>query len=310
MSLEKLDYILAVAEAQSLTRAAQALYVSQPTLTNYINKLEETLSVKLFDRSVSPIRVTPAGALYIAKMKKLQTETDVLLNELRQISNQQEYFNIGIGNTRGNHWLPQIIPDFLRLHSELSLQFHEKGEEELEKGLVDGTIDIAIGVLNKISSDLAFEHIVEEPVLLAIPRSFECISHIKSSEALLSKPYFIEAERIRLIPFLFPCPGNGFYRCANLLLEQAGINPIQKVTYRNMNTAYQLSAEGIGAIFITANMFASKYPEYTERLAFCTLQKDIHIRNCVAGFRKENKKQQLIYGLIEIARKNLIPLLY
>ncbi len=83
MSLDKLDYILAIAEEQTLTRAAKKLYVSQPTLTNYINKLEEELGVKLFDRSVTPVQVTRAGALYIEKMKRIQQESDNLKHALR-----------------------------------------------------------------------------------------------------------------------------------------------------------------------------------------------------------------------------------
>ena len=64
MSLDKLDYVLALAEERNLTRAACKAFISQPTLTNYINRLEEQLGVKLFDRSVTPIEITRAGALF------------------------------------------------------------------------------------------------------------------------------------------------------------------------------------------------------------------------------------------------------
>lgn len=64
MSLDKLDYVLALAEERNLTRAARKAFISQPTLTNYINRLEEQLGVKLFDRSVTPIEITRAGALF------------------------------------------------------------------------------------------------------------------------------------------------------------------------------------------------------------------------------------------------------
>lgn len=61
-----------MAEERNLTRAARKAFISQPTLTNYINRLEEQLGVKLFDRSVTPIEITRAGALYIEQMKKIQ----------------------------------------------------------------------------------------------------------------------------------------------------------------------------------------------------------------------------------------------
>lgn len=61
MRLDKLDYVLALAEERNLTRAARKAFISQPALTNYINRLEEQLGVKLFDRSVTPIEITRAG---------------------------------------------------------------------------------------------------------------------------------------------------------------------------------------------------------------------------------------------------------
>ena len=69
MTLDKFEYVLALAEEKSLTKAAKRLYISQPGLTSYINKLEQYLGIKLFDRTVTPIQVTEAGMIYISKMK-------------------------------------------------------------------------------------------------------------------------------------------------------------------------------------------------------------------------------------------------
>ena len=57
--MDKLEYVLTLAEERNLTRAAARLFISQPTLTNYINRLESELGIKLFDRTVQPIQVTP-----------------------------------------------------------------------------------------------------------------------------------------------------------------------------------------------------------------------------------------------------------
>ena len=78
MLYEKLDYVLAIAEEQNLTRAAKKLYISQPTLTMYLNRLEENLGVKLFDRRKTPITITPAGRRYIEKMTEISEEEQIL----------------------------------------------------------------------------------------------------------------------------------------------------------------------------------------------------------------------------------------
>ena len=103
-----------MAEERNLTRAARKAFISQPTLTNYINRLEEQLGVKLFDRSVTPIEITRAGALYIEQMKKIQLAETNLRNELRILGSMETVFHLGIGATRGRStspsgcWTPAI----------------------------------------------------------------------------------------------------------------------------------------------------------------------------------------------------------
>ena len=71
MTLDQLNYLLVLAEEQNVTRAAQRLYITQPTLTTFITKLERELGTKLFDRSRNPVRPTKNGELYLKKMQEL-----------------------------------------------------------------------------------------------------------------------------------------------------------------------------------------------------------------------------------------------
>lgn len=67
--MNRLEYILAVIEEKSITKAAKRLYITQPTLTKYINQLEYEYGVKFFDRSTTPIRLTEAGSFMLKKRK-------------------------------------------------------------------------------------------------------------------------------------------------------------------------------------------------------------------------------------------------
>ena len=112
MTLDKLDYVLTLAEERNMRRAAAKLYISQPGLTAYINKLEQYLGVKLFDRTVTPIQVTEAGALYISRMKELRQSETMLRSQLAELGNRRRTLRIGIGVTRGSLWLPYLLPTF------------------------------------------------------------------------------------------------------------------------------------------------------------------------------------------------------
>ena len=307
MSLDKLEYILAVAEEQTLTRAAKKLYISQPALTNYINKLEEELGVKLFDRSVTPVHVTRAGALYIERMKRIRRDSDSLINELKQMSGQQTVFKLGIGTCRGSHWLPYIIPEFCANHPDITLQLHENGEDYLEKGVLEGDIDMAIGVLNTNYPEMKYEEIVAEEVYLAIPREYSCVSHLSPGEGTPENPYHITAEEVGTISMLMPYTGSGFYRCATMLMDKAGMRPGRIVNYSNMNTAYQLATKGVGAIFITPAFFLRVFPQQQQNLAFCTLQDPPYVRRSVVGFRPDNPKIKYVHEIVDLIRERLLP---
>ena len=133
MFSDKFEYVLAAAEEQTLTKAAKRLYMSQPALTNYLNRPEDELGVKLFDRSTTPIKTTAAGQLYIERMKKIHLESRILQEELRQMGRKRTAFTFGIGSAGGSHRLVRIIPDFIRAFPHTAIKLYEAGEDRLEK---------------------------------------------------------------------------------------------------------------------------------------------------------------------------------
>lgn len=120
MLYEKLDYVLAIAEEQNLTRAAKKLYISQPTLTMYLNRLEENLGVKLFDRRKTPITITPAGRRYIEKMTEISEEEQILRGELKSVQNPAQTFRIGSARVRGHYWLPPLLRILSKQHPDMN----------------------------------------------------------------------------------------------------------------------------------------------------------------------------------------------
>lgn len=308
MNLDKLDYILTVAEEQNLTRAARKLYISQPALTNYLNKLEDQLGVKLFDRSSSPITVTKAGALYIERMKRIQQEAENLYTDLAQLSRKQVIFHLGIGSTRGNHWLPLFLPEFCRRHPDVMIQLHEEGEAELETHLCGGILDLAVGNLNTSYPDLVYEDIAKESVLLAIPRSYDCVRSLPECEGTPSNPHFITAEKIGTIPFLMPYPGRGFHRCATAQLEKHHVVPGRIVQYASMNTAYRLAGAGVGAMFMTpVTDFLDTFAGVQKNLAFCTLQNPPLSRRSVLAYHPGNRNMDLVRDMANLILERVPP---
>lgn len=111
--MNRLEYILAVIEEKSITKAAKRLYITQPTLTKYINQLEDEYGVKFFDRSTTPIRLTEAGQLYVEKKKMMIEEERSLRSQLKSIEDKKITLTIGSGHTRGRKIPPLCIKTVL-----------------------------------------------------------------------------------------------------------------------------------------------------------------------------------------------------
>lgn len=155
--------------------------------------------------------------------------------------------------------------------------------------------------------ELCYEKLADEDVLLAVPRTFACVAHLGATEGTPESPYLLDPAQVHGQPFLLPYPGNGFYRCAQLLLGQAGVKPGRILNYTNMNTAYQLCAKGVGMLFITPALFDRFLPALQSQMAFCTLQEPVYVRSSVATWRQDTPHAPLIREMIELTRELLLP---
>lgn len=86
MEFVKLRYLIAVAEQRSFSKAAEKCFVSQPTLTRCVQNMEKSLGVSLFDRSCSPIQLTPAGEKYVAGVREILALKEKLDNEMAELT--------------------------------------------------------------------------------------------------------------------------------------------------------------------------------------------------------------------------------
>ena len=89
MEIRQFTYVNMVAECGSMTKAAAKLFITQPALSNYISKLEEELGTKLFDRSVTPMKLTFSGEKYLEHARTVMMQIDNMEREIRDITNHQ-----------------------------------------------------------------------------------------------------------------------------------------------------------------------------------------------------------------------------
>ena len=149
MTLQQLEYILAVARHGHFGRAADACNVTQPTLSAMIGKLEEEIGVKLFDRNRQPIVPTIVGERVINRAREVldQADTikDIVLEEKQSLGGM---FRIGILPTIAPYLLPRFFPQMMKKYPMLDIRVREMKTHEIKEALIQG--DIEAGILANI----------------------------------------------------------------------------------------------------------------------------------------------------------------
>ncbi len=160
MTITQLHYVLAVAEHQNFTLAATKSFVTQPTLSMQVQKLEDELDVLIFDRGKKPISVTEVG-------KKIVEQAKVIVNEANRIKDIVDYekgfiggdFTLGIIPTVMPTLLPMFLKTFIKKYPRVNLIIKEQSTESLIRNIQDGYLDAAIA-----ATPLEIEFIKERPL--------------------------------------------------------------------------------------------------------------------------------------------------
>lgn len=172
MNLRDLRYLVALAEHRHFGHAAEASFVSQPTLSTQIRKLEEELGVTLVERNPRRILLTPAGEEIVARSREVLNEVEQIRQVARRTRDPRSgSIRLGIFPTLGPYLLPHVIPGLRQRFPKLELLLVEEKTEEVLKRLQDGKLDAGILALPIHDDNLHAEFLFEEPFVLAVPRN-------------------------------------------------------------------------------------------------------------------------------------------
>lgn len=172
MNLRALQYLVKLAELQHFSKAAEACFVSQPTLSTQIMKLEEELGVQLVERIPRKVQLTPVGKDIAERARHVLRDIDQIhLTARRSRDPEKGTLRLGIFPTLAPYLLPHVVPGIRKRFPNLKLQLSEEKTEDILKQLDDGDLDAALLALPLDEDGLEIEILFEEPFLLALPES-------------------------------------------------------------------------------------------------------------------------------------------
>lgn len=172
MTITQLSYVLAVAENQNFTKAAQKCFVTQPTLSMQIQKLEDQLDVLIFDRSKKPIELTEVGKKIVTQARNIVNESyriqDIVDQEKGYIGGE---FKIGIIPTVMPTLLPMFLTNFVKKYPKVKLKIEELTTEEIISRINDGHLDAAIAATPLENENIKERVLYFEPFVAYVPQN-------------------------------------------------------------------------------------------------------------------------------------------
>jgi len=178
MNLRDLHYLVALAEQRHFGRAAEACFVSQPTLSTQIKKLEEELGVALVERTPRKVLLTDVGREIVARARDVLNEVEQIKGIARRtLDPESGTVRLGIFPTLGPYLLPHVVPRVRERFPRLELLLVEEKTEEVLRRLREGRLDAGILALPVHDDSLHAEFLFEEPFLLAVPQSHPLARH-------------------------------------------------------------------------------------------------------------------------------------
>jgi len=172
MTLTELRYIVTLAQEQHFGRAADRCYVSQPTLSIAVKKLEDELGVALFERTKSRVQPTPLGEQIVAQAN-LVLEQTAAIKDLADAGKDQLSSPLAVGAifTIGPYLLPQFIPHLQKLAEKMPLYVEEGYTHSLRKKLRNGELDVIIVALPFVEPDVVTQVLFEEEFVVLMPHN-------------------------------------------------------------------------------------------------------------------------------------------
>jgi LysR family hydrogen peroxide-inducible transcriptional activator len=170
MNLRDLSYLVALAEHRHFGRAAEASFVSQPTLSTQIRKLEDELGVALVERTPRKVLLTETGREIARRARGVLSQVDEIKSIAQRTRDPESgTIRLGIFPTLGPYLLPHVIPHLRQRFPRLELLLREEKTEQILSMLREGTLDAGILALPMHDESLHVEFLFEEPFVLAVP---------------------------------------------------------------------------------------------------------------------------------------------
>lgn len=271
------EYVVCVAKYRNISKAASALYITQPALSKYLNRIEKDLGIQLFDRAVTPISLTPAGEKFLKTAHAILNLEGELMEELGRLRNiPHGKLTIGLTPEFGSIILPYLFPYFQQHFPLIDLHIEQGKNKVLISQLENGQIDLLIAASVVQQIKMKSEPLLKEPVLLAIPCEHPIAQKFDLSENSPMSPYYLDPIQIVGADFVVCSSDLGMGILSNSIFKKYQLSPHIVLEVEKHETALRMASTGLGLIFTPVS--TPLRIKLLKPMAFFSIESPIYLR--------------------------------
>lgn len=307
-------YVYEVYKERSFTKAAQNLYISQPSLSARIKKIEEIIGEPLFDRSTTPLQLTEVGKVYIEaaeEITQIEQRVENYINDLAGLKTGN--LAVGASTLFAAYVVQSLITQFNQKFPDVHIQLIEGNTAELEEMLGSNALDFVIDNYHYDSILYNKELYCEENILLAVPKHFAVneelgmyqlsYKNIKNKNYLNQKYPAVPLGRFADLPFIMLTQGNDTRTRGDRLCRNVGFKPNIVLEFNQQSTAYMASSTQLGATFIS-DILVSQLPAF-ENLVYYKLDGEEAKRKVFFYYKTHKYKTRVMEEFIRMMHEQI-----
>lgn len=301
MNLKQFKYVLVLADEESFSKAAAKLNISQPSLSQYVRKIEEELDIELFDRTGGNVRLTDAGRAYINAGKKILNIEHQMQNEFLDIkSNKAGTYIIGVSPYRSICIMPGALARFAEKYPGIQIILDERVGQELIDRAVHGEYDLCITTLPVDTQIFTYDEIMKEELVLAVPAK-DNLNKKLSARAIKDKQHSFPVIDINLInneSFVMLSETQQMQQALNRICTNYSLSLTKVMECRSLEATKAMVEAGIGCAILPSSLFI----EEDTRVKCYSFTQETLTRDIVAITRKENIRTKITEDMIEMLK--------
>ena len=283
MTIRHLEIFVQVYREQSVTRAAEKLYMTQPAVSVAVRELEKHYGTPLFERLGRRLYVTPAGqALYARAVQLLED-----FRGLEQGLERCRSLRVGSSVTLGNFLLPRVAKEWQRRHPESPLRVTVANGGRLQQMLRDNQLDVAV-IEGPVARDELKTRVFRQDQLVPVLPEGHPLARQKS----------VTLEQMVQYPLLVREEGSAGRRCVEQVLARRGLQAERRWESIDTQALLQAVAAGLGVAFLPREL-AEGYPG----VVICQLEEDVFARENVMAWHRHKRLTEELLELMELLEK-------